>query len=342
MAQMFRNIPHLLGTITNIEGGKNFSNRALASIKSELKKRRRLFDQYKVNHINDYTKLYKQKKAKTAMPHLFLISDEFAELKSEEPEFIRELVSAARIGRSLGVHLILATQKPGGIIDDQIWSNSRFKVALKVQDANDSKEILKNGDAATITVTGRGYLQVGNNEVYELFQSAWSGAPYMEDGYGTEDEVAIVTDTGLIPLSDVDADHVAKKEAVTEISAVVEQIERIQAEMGIEKLPSPWPLPLEERIPKTRYPSEEADAFNFAYIDEPEKQSQEPISYRMMEDGNIGIVGSSGYGKSLTATTFMMSFAEQYTPEELHYYIFDFGNGNVACLQGFRTPRIIS
>lgn len=87
------------------------------------------------------------------MPHLFLISDEFAELKSEEPDFIRELVSAARIGRSLGVHLILATQKPGGIIDDQIWSNSRFKVALKVQDATDSKEILKNSDAANITVT---------------------------------------------------------------------------------------------------------------------------------------------------------------------------------------------
>ncbi|MGG4231514.1 FtsK/SpoIIIE N-terminal domain-containing protein [Bacillus licheniformis] len=166
----------------------------------------------------------------------------------------------------------------------------------------------------------------------ELFQSAWSGAPYMEDGYGTEDEVAIVTDTGLIPLSDVDADRAAKKEAVTEISAVVEQIERIQAEMGIEKLPSPWLPPLEERIPKTRYPSEEADAFNFAYIDEPEKQSQEPISYRMMEDGNIGIVGSSGYGKSLTATTFMMSFAEQYTPEELHYYIFDFGNGTLLPL----------
>ncbi|WP_270573160.1 type VII secretion protein EssC [Bacillus glycinifermentans] len=332
MAQPFRNIPHLLGTITNIEGSKNFSTRALASIKSELKKRQRLFDQYKVNHINDYTKLYKQNKAKTAMPHLFLISDEFAELKSEEPEFIRELVSAARIGRSLGVHLILATQKPGGIIDDQIWSNSRFKVALKVQDANDSKEILKNGDAATITVTGRGYLQVGNNEVYELFQSAWSGAPYMEDAYGTEDEVAIVTDTGLIPLSDVDADQSAKKEVQTEISAVVEQIEQIQEEMGIDKLPSPWLPPLEERIPKSLYPSDEADTFNFAFIDEPEKQSQEPISYRMMEDGNIGIVGSSGYGKSLTAITFLMSFAAEYTPEELHNYIFDFGNGTLLPL----------
>lgn len=155
MAQPFRQIPHLLGVITNIEGSKNFSARALASINSELKKRQRMFDRYEVNHINDYTDLYKEGKADEPLPHLFLISDEFAELKNEEPDFIRELVSTARIGRSLGVHLILATQKPGGVIDNQIWSNARFKISLKVQDASDSKEILKNSDAANITVTGR-------------------------------------------------------------------------------------------------------------------------------------------------------------------------------------------
>ena len=88
MAQPFKNMPHLLGTITNIEGSKNFSLRALASIKSELKRRQRLFDQYKVNHINDYADLYKKDVAMIPLPHLFLISDEFAELKSEEPEFI--------------------------------------------------------------------------------------------------------------------------------------------------------------------------------------------------------------------------------------------------------------
>ena len=91
MAQPFRNIPHLLGTITNIEGSKNFSERALASIKSELKKRQRLFDQYHVNHINDYTKLYKEKKAEQAMPHLFLISDEFAELKVKSQTLLGSL-----------------------------------------------------------------------------------------------------------------------------------------------------------------------------------------------------------------------------------------------------------
>ena len=83
-----------------------------------------------------------------------------------------ELDSTSRIGRSLGVHLILATQKPSGVVDDQIWSNSTFRLCLKVQNAADSKEMLHTADAANITQAGRGYLQVGNNEIYELFQSA--------------------------------------------------------------------------------------------------------------------------------------------------------------------------
>ena len=95
---------------------------------------------------------------------------------------MNELISIARVGRSLGVHLILATQKPSGVVNDQIWSNSRFKIALKVQDISDSREILHTPDAATLTQVGRAYLQVGNNEIYELFQSAWSGAPYQGAG----------------------------------------------------------------------------------------------------------------------------------------------------------------
>ncbi|WP_282142496.1 type VII secretion protein EssC [Cytobacillus oceanisediminis] len=333
MAQPFKNMPHLLGTITNIEGSKNFSSRALASIKSELKRRQRLFDQYQVNHINDYTDLYKNKMAKEPLPHLFLISDEFAELKSEEPEFIRELVSAARIGRSLGVHLILATQKPGGVIDEQIWSNARFRVALKVQDTDDSREIIKNGDAAAITVTGRGYLQVGNNEVYELFQSAWSGAPYLDDSSETEDEIAIVTDLGLVPLSDVNSRQGKKKGGKTEIEAVVEEIEAAQSSMGIKKLRSPWLPPLEGRLSRKLHRAEENHEIHLGMVDEPEKQSQYPLSYQIIEDGNVGVFGSSGYGKSHTIMTMLLSIAEKRTPEEAHYYIFDFGNGSLLPLR---------
>ncbi|WVE37216.1 type VII secretion protein EssC, partial [Priestia megaterium] len=187
---------------------------------------------------------------------------------------------------------------PGGVIDDQIWSNARFKVALKVQDAADSKEILKNADAASITVTGRGYLQVGNNEVYELFQSAWSGAPYMEDTYGAEDEVAIVTDLGLIPLSDVSTQQTSSKQAEAEIDVVVQKIEQTQQELGIKKLNSPWLPPLKERLLRSEYKEKRDGVFPIGLIDEPEKQSQTVYNYQLMDDGNIGIFGSSGYGKS--------------------------------------------
>lgn len=179
MANLFKDLPHLLGSITNLDGAQ--SMRALVSINAELKRRQCLFSEYEVNHINQYQKKYKSGEAPEPMPHLFLISDEFAELKSNQPEFMKELVSTARIGRSLGIHLILATQKPSGVVDDQIWSNSRFKLALKVADRSDSQEMLKTPDAADITQPGRAYLQVGNNEIYELFQSAWSGADYQPD-----------------------------------------------------------------------------------------------------------------------------------------------------------------
>ncbi|MER2152981.1 MAG: type VII secretion protein EssC [Solibacillus sp.] len=332
MAQPFRTLPHLLGTITNIEGSVNFTNRALASIRSELKRRQRLFDRYNVTHINDYTGLVKLQLAEEPLPHLFLISDEFAELKNEEPDFIRELVSAARIGRSLGVHLILATQKPGGVIDDQIWSNARFKVALKVQDANDSKEILKNADAASITVTGRGYLQVGNNEVYDLFQSAWSGAPYQSEHIGGEDEVAIVTDLGLIPLSNIAAKD-SKQKGLSEIEAIVDKIKETEEMYNIEKLKSPWLPPLAERLHKNGITSEIQEHIAMAFVDEPEKQSQSPYYYRVMEDGNLGIFGSTGYGKSTTVLTLLLNIAENYSPEEVHYYLMDFGNGSLLPLK---------
>ncbi|MDL4840550.1 type VII secretion protein EssC [Aquibacillus rhizosphaerae] len=333
MAQPFKNIHHLLGTITNIEGSKNFSARALASIKSELKRRQRLFDKYEVNHINDYTKLYKQRKTDDPLPHLFLISDEFAELKSEEPEFIKELVSAARIGRSLGVHLILATQKPGGVIDEQIWSNARFRVALKVQNNEDSREILKNGDAAAITVTGRGYLQVGNNEVYELFQSAWSGASYQKESSFDEEEVAIVTDLGLIPLSEVAAENNQTKDAVSEMEIIVDKIEKVQSEMQLRKLSSPWLPPLSDRMYQNDFVEEEENTISFSVIDEPEKQSQTVYSYKVLEDGNVGIFGSSGYGKTQTVITLLSGLANRFEPEAIHFYLLDFGNGGLLPLK---------
>lgn len=131
------------------------------------------------------------KKIKTPLPHLIIIVDEFAELKAQFPDFMEQLKSAARIGRTLGVHLILATQKPQGQVDPQIDSNSKFRLCLKVQTPEDSREVIKTPLAAEIREAGRAYLLVGNNEVFELFQSAYSGASAEMDASDQQKEFSV-------------------------------------------------------------------------------------------------------------------------------------------------------
>ncbi|MCC8081809.1 MAG: FHA domain-containing protein [Lachnospiraceae bacterium] len=179
MANLFSNLPHMLGQISNLSG--NQVRRAMISIKSENSRRQRIFGESGVNNINDYTRLLKSGEVSVPLPHLLIVIDEFAELKREQPAFMKELISVAQVGRSLGVHLILATQKPGGTVDDNIWSNTKFKMCLRVADKQDSNDMLHRPDAAFLTQAGRCYLQVGNDEIFELFQSGWSGAVYDAD-----------------------------------------------------------------------------------------------------------------------------------------------------------------
>lgn len=212
MAKSFEHLPHTAGIITNLDGAA--INRSLVSIQSELKRRQEIFAQtsklVNVSNIDiyKYQKLYREGKVSEPLQHLFIISDEFAELKTQQPDFMTQLVSAARIGRSLGVHLILATQKPSGVVDDQIWSNSRFRVCLKVQERADSMDMLKRPDAAELTDTGRFFLQVGYNELFELGQSAWAGAPYnpAEKVVKEQDDSVVVVDTNGHAIKQVKLD----------------------------------------------------------------------------------------------------------------------------------------
>ena len=353
MANLFAKLPHLLGTITNLDGSE--SMRALASIKSELARRQRVFGEFGVNNINQYTKLFKTGEAQPVdeestqvaqpMPHLFIISDEFAELKKEQPDFMSELVSAARIGRSLGVHLILATQKPSGVVDEQIWSNSRFKLALKVADESDSNEILKTPDAARITQPGRAYLQVGNNEIYELFQSAWSGAPFSEEVVkrGFDSRVYLINRLGqgeLLneDLSEVDASEDAKS---TQLDVVVDHIDLVYASLNAVAVDKPWLPPLEEKLVSSHI-SRGVDVGSYSshnllvalgMVDIPEQQAQMEYSHSFIEDGNLAVFSSSGFGKSTTLMNVALSLASNNSPRLLHYFILDYGNSALAQLR---------
>ena len=233
MANLFEGLPHMVGQISNLSG--NQVKRAMISIKSENRRRQRVFTENGVNNINAYTKLYKNGETSIPIPHLFIIIDEFAELKREEPDFMRELISVAQVGRSLGVHLILATQKPSGTVDDNIWSNSKFRLCLRVQDQQDSKDMLHKPDAAYITQAGRGYLQVGNDEVYELFQSGFSGAVYDENLMLGETEIAKLLNTvGKVEMTGNSVKQSQKKHAEhLWIEKLIENLEKSADEIGI-------------------------------------------------------------------------------------------------------------
>jgi len=354
MANLFKNLPHLLGTITNLDGAG--IQRALASIRAELRKRQRLFGRFGVNHINGYTKLYKEGRLgiegdfpTEPLPHLFLISDEFAELKQNEPEFMTELVSAARIGRSLGIHLILATQKPSGVVNDQIWSNSRFKLALKVAEKADSNEIIKTPDAASITQPGRAYLQVGNNEIYELFQSAWSGARYAPSEETKSEEIDnriwIINELGQYELATTDLSY-AEEEKVsitpnddkTELDAVVEYIAQYAKSIELRMPTKPWLPPLENElispILDTKWTDKKHHKAPFALMDIPSEQAQHVLEFDIVEFSHSLIYGSPGFGKSQTLQTIVMNFARLNRPDQMHFNLFDFGTNGLFPLKG--------
>ena len=336
MANQFKNLPHLNGAITNIDGKQ--INRSLMSIKAELIKRQELFAKYEVNRIDDYIRLYKNGTTPVPLPHLILIVDEFAELKSEQPEFMKELISAARIGRSLGVHLILATQKPAGVVNDQIWSNSKFKLCLKVQDKSDSNEVLKSPLAAEIREPGRAYLQVGNNEIFELFQSAYSGA-YISDERTRAVKKYEVLGLDLVGRKSVIYSQKPEKNdnTVTELDAIVEHIHDYCERTGIDKLQEICLPPLSGMIP---YPEEfEVKGSDvvvpIGLYDDPARQMQKELTINFTQN-HVFILGSSLSGKTYLIQSMIYGLSTKYSPEDVNIYILDFASMIMRVFEGLK------
>lgn len=329
MANQFKNLPHLIGTITNIDGRE--INRSLLSIKAELVKRQEMFSESGVNHINDYIKLYKAGKVTKPMPHLIMIVDEFAELKQEYPDFMKELISAARIGRTLGIHLILATQKPAGVVDAQIWSNSKFKLCLKVQTKEDSNEVIKTPLAAEIVEPGRAYFQVGNNEIFDLFQSAYSGATVPEGNENNEKIYAIYERNlwGKKKLLYTNKKAKNSQNAVSQLQAIVDYVNDYCGIKGIDKLPGICLPSLKDKILTSELDYSVDDIAGISVpvgvFDDPEQQQQGAVDLDVSKD-NVYIVGSAQMGKTVMLQTLVYGLIKKYTPQQVNVYLIDCGS----------------
>lgn len=340
-------LPHLAGTITNLD--KAEMDRTLVSIDSEVKRRQAVFNEARDQlgestiDIYKYQKFYHEGKLKEPIPHLFLIADEFAELKSQQPDFMDNLISVARIGRSLGVHLILATQKPSGVVNDQIWSNTKFRVCLKVQDESDSKEMLKKPDAASLKQTGRFYLQVGFDEYFALGQSAWCGAKYYPSDKiqkQVDKSINFISNIGTI-IKSIQASNSngPKKEAQGEqLAAILNEIINV-SNMVNKKARRLWL----ENIPETILVDNIEKKYNVMHtpynveatigeFDAPELQEQGIVKYNYLQNGNTIIYGVDGSEKEKLLTTLIYSTTKYHTAEEINLYIMDYGSESLRCI----------
>ena len=333
-------LPHLAGTITNLD--KSEMDRTLTSIDSEVKRRQRIFNEARDRNgestidIYKYQRLFKDGKVNEPCPHLFIICDEFAELKSQQPDFMDNLISIARIGRSLGVHLILATQKPSGVVNEQIWSNTKFRVCLKVADEGDSREMLKRNEAAFIKEAGRFYLQVGQDEIFVQGQSGWCGAKYYPSDKiikKVDKSVNIINNNGLF-IKSIQAGSSQKTEPQGEqLSAIMNNIIKIanETEKHAKRL---WLDNISEKILidniKEKY-NIKKDQTNIKAIigeyDAPEKQEQGLVDISLTNDGNVMIAGTELTDRELMFKAIIYSLCTTYSPEEINIYIMDYGSG---------------
>ena len=150
-SQSFEDFPHCVATITNLDRDLD---RFLVLMNCLIDTRQKQLKHAGVNHINVYN-LKKNRK----MSHLMIVIDEFAQLKEQARQAMVSIKEMARIGRSLGIHLILSTQKPMGIIDEQIWANTSFHICMKVNSKQDSMEVLHNVFAYHLKEPGQFILQ---------------------------------------------------------------------------------------------------------------------------------------------------------------------------------------
>lgn len=351
MANLFSGLPHLLGSISNLSVTE--SARAMISVRSENMRRQTIFNEAGVNNIGDYIKLYDAEAVKEPLPHVLIIIDEFAELKKEQPDFMQELISVAAVGRSLGVHLILATQKPGGVVDDKIRSNSRFRICLRVESKSDSNDMLKKPDAADITDAGRAYLQVGNDEVYEYFQSGYAMSMISD----TQADDIDVFDDNMTELCGGVSDNEEYQMTLSWHEHVMNEIKVSASDYSYLEPQKLWLPALPEII------REGSSVFSgitdkqscYAIADCPALQCIKPLGYDLASDSSMCILGATQTGKSGMINAILISIIKRYTAEEVNIYIIDYGGGRlrqfensnicggyITCEEDMRIPMLIN
>ncbi|QMU80278.1 cell division protein FtsK [Streptacidiphilus sp. PB12-B1b] len=347
-------LPHTVGLVTDLD--THLVERALVSLGAELRRREGQLAAAGAKDIEDY--LDKRRRGGDTLPplpRLLLVIDEFASMARELPDFITGLVNIAQRGRSLGIHLVLATQRPGGAVTPDIRANTNLRIALRTTDGSESRDIIDSADSGDISpgTPGRAYARLGPSALLP-FQAGRVGGRRPGDQAAAEGAEAaeVPVRAAAVGWRDLGGPLVghaggrstgpAATGAVTDLAVLTGAIARAAELAGVQPQPSPWlpalPEVLEWTVPSAPAPAAERQALlpavDYGLVDLPASQTRAPLTFDLDRTGHLHIVGSPRSGRSQTLRTLAAALAQAHGADDVHLYGIDCGNGALNALTG--------
>ncbi|WP_158865645.1 FtsK/SpoIIIE domain-containing protein [Leifsonia sp. AG29] len=327
-------LPHCVGLVTDLS--PHLVRRALTSLRAELRHREHLLNRKKAKDLLELEK----RGDPDSPPALVLVIDEFAALVGDVPEFVDGVVDIAQRGRSLGIHLIMATQRPAGVIKDNLRANTNLRVALRMADESDSQDVVGVVDAAHFDpgLPGRGIAKTGPGRLVR-FQSAYGGGWTSRDPERAGVEIAELRFGGELRWEEERvSDEPERDLGPTDQQRLVASIVRAQSDAHIPAPRRPW---LDELAPAYDLGllRQRTDAeLLLGVADVPDRQEQRPVYFHPDVDGNLAVYGTGGSGKSTVLRT--LASAAAITPRggPVRVYGLDFGAGSLRMLE--KLPHV--
>jgi S-DNA-T family DNA segregation ATPase FtsK/SpoIIIE len=353
-----RDLPHCVGLVTDLDG--HLVGRALASLSAELRRREAVLAAAGAKDIEDYWALTGGRDGqdvppRVGLPRLVIVIDEFASLVEEVPEFVTGVVGIGMRGRSLGVHVVLATQRPGGVVNAELRANVNLRICLRVTSANESTDVIDVPDAARISRhhPGRAHLRTGHSDL-ALLQCARVGWPRTQSAAGPAADPAGSGRVVLRPRrvtelggpgpagrdrSESDVGH----DGDTDLTVLVAAIRAAAERLDVRAPASPWLPPLPEHVTLAEVDSAAHDAVADAAVDSPVavpigladhpgRQAQHAFVLDLERSCPVAVAGMARSGRSTALRSLAAALAARTSPADVHIYALDFGSRTLASL----------
>lgn len=344
----FQHLPHIAGLMDNLENDAQLIERARASISGEIIRRQKVLKESgSFASISDYRQARLSRTELEPLPHLFLVIDEFGELLTAQPEFIDLLLQIGRIGRALGIHLLLANQRIEGGKLRGLDTYLSYRIGLRTFSEQESSVIIETPDAFHLPPEpGWGYLKV-DTTIYSRFKAAYVSGPLPEEQRATDENEETIWGVFMQPpyntiessqsetssqSSFVDSPASGRAKGPSLLESVVGQLDEES-----EKVAPVWLPPLPDRIPIFQVlTTEKPLQVPVGLIDEPLKQSQKPWLLDLSRaGGHFAIVGAPQTGRSTFLRTFAAGLATTHTPQQVTIYGLDLTGSGLARLEDF-------